>query len=80
MAEILKDEKLTAEDKQLLHRQAQTRFWHRRMMAYLSLFGLLGFSTYSVVIDPTADVAWVNGTLAAIILGYYGVSAIRPGS
>ena len=79
MAEILRDEKLTAEDKQLLYRLAKTRFWHRRMMAYIALVGMLGVSGASLFM-PEADVAWINSTLAAVVVSYYGASAVRPGS
>lgn len=109
MAEILKDKDLNADDKQLLHDLAMTRFWHRRTMAYIALAGIFVFSglqflpeAVMVTVSPpeggwtaeaaaaaaTAaakavarpDVTWINTTLAAIVVSYYGASAVRPGS
>ena len=80
LADILGREDLTREDKDLIFKFASTRFKHRRRMAYISLFSLIGFSAYKVLIDPEADLAWINGTLAGIIAVYYGASALRPGS
>ena len=109
MAEILKDKDLNAEDKQLLHDLAKTRFLHRRAMAYIALAGIFVFSglqflpvAVTVTVSPpeggwdaaaaaaaaTAaaeavarpDVTWINTTLAAIVVSYYGASAVRPGS
>ena len=100
MAELLKDPELTPEDKQLLYEFMKTRFWHRRVMAYVALVGILAFSAFAVYspwLPPTVvcegmtaaatcpspaapDVTWVNTTLAAIVVAYYGASAARPGS
>ena len=79
MAEILRDERLSATDKQLLYDLARTRFWHRRSMAYIALAGLIGFSI-AKFFKPEVDVAWINTTLAGIVAVYYGVSGFRPGS
>ena len=80
MAEILRDSALTPEDKQLLYDLAKTRFQHRRRMAYIALAGILLFSLLSVLREPSPDVTWINTTLAAIVVAYYGASAARPGS
>ena len=80
MAEILRDEKLSADDKQLLYEFAKTRFKHRRYMAYIALVSLIGFSLMKALINPSLDVTWINTTLAGIVAVYYGVSAFRPGS
>ena len=79
MAEVLRDEKLSAEDKQLLYDLARTRFQHRRYMAYIALFGLIGFSV-AKFFRPEVDITWINVTLAGIVAVYYGVSGFRPGS
>ena len=80
MADILRDSALTPEDKQLLYDLAKTRFRHRRRMAYIALAGILLFSLLSVLREPSPDVTWINTTLAAIVVAYYGASAARPGS
>ena len=80
MAEILRDSALTPEDKQLLYDLAKTRFQQRRRMAYIPLAGLLVFSLLAVLREPSPDVTWINTTLAAIVVAYYGASAARPGS
>ncbi len=79
MAEILRDERLSAEDKQLLYDLARTSFRHRRSMAYIALAGLIGFSIAKFV-RPEVDVTWINTTLAGIVAVYFGVSGFRPGS
>lgn len=79
MAEILRDDKLTAEDKQQLYDLAKTSFWHRRAMAYIALFGMFAFGLASFF-KPEFDVAWLNATFAAIVAAYFGVSALRPNS
>ena len=79
MAEILRDEQLTPEDKQLLYDLARTRFQHRRYMAYIALFGLIGFSV-AKFFKPDVDITWINVTLAGVVAVYYGVSGFRPGS
>ena len=79
MAEILKDDELTEEDKQLLYDMAKTRFWHRRTMAYLSLFGLLGLAA-AKYFNAEFDVTWISATLSAIVVAYIGAAAARPGS
>ena len=84
MAEILKDKDLNAEDKQLLYELAKTRFWHRRTMAYIALAGIFVFSGLQYLPETVSaarpDVTWINTTLAAIVVSYYGASAVRPGS
>ena len=116
LSEILKDEKLTAGDKQRLYDVAERRFWHRRLMAYIALAGIIVFSAAVVVVPlipqscvctasssngeavpdelgtgeqqqacecpaPEApDVTWINTTLAAIVVAYYGAAAIKPSS
>ena len=100
LAEILRDPDLTKEDKQFLYEFMRNRFWHRRVIAYVALVGILAFSAFAVgspwlpppvVCEGTAaavtcptpespDVTWINTTLAAIVLAYYGASAARPGS
>ena len=81
LAEILKDEKFTAEDKQLLFDMARTRFKNRRIMAYISLFGILGFALLSAIPNFDIDqINWVYATLAGIVATYYGMSAFRPSS
>ena len=79
MAEILRDDKLSAEDKRLLHDLAKTRFWHRWAMAYIALFGMFAFGVASFF-KPGFDVAWLNVTFTAIVAGYYWVFALRPNS
>lgn len=79
MAEILKDDELDKEDKQLLYEMAKTRFWHRRTMAYIALFGMLALAAANFF-KPEFDVAWINATLSAIVVAYYGAAAARPGS
>ena len=80
MAEILKDSELSAEDKQLLYDLARTRFKHRRSMAYISLFAMIGFGIANVLSNAEFDIAWINGTFAAIVGAYFGLSAFKPGS
>ena len=50
LSELLKDEKLTVGDKQRLYDVAERRFWHRRLMAYIALAGILVFSAAVVVV------------------------------
>ena len=101
LAEILWYPDLTQEDKQFLYEFTRNRFWHRRVIAYVALVGILAFSAFAVyspwlpppmVCEGTAaaatccptpqppDVTWINTTLAAVVLAYYGASAARPGS
>ena len=80
MAEILKDDELDKEDKQLLYEMAKTRFWHRRAMAYIALFGMLALAGAKLFFKADADVAWINATLSAIVVAYIGAAAVRPGS
>ena len=80
MAEILKDERLTATDKQLLYSMAKTRFWHRRTMAYVALAGMLGFGVLDFFSVGEADMTWINSTLSAVVVAYIGAAAVRPGS
>ena len=79
MADILRDDKLTAEDKQLLYDLARTRFFHRRLIAYIALAGMFAVAVASFF-KPTMDVGWLNSTFAAIVAAYYGMSSIRPNS
>ena len=81
LAEILKDEKLTAEDKQLLFDMARTRFKNRRRMAYISLFGIFGLALLSAVPSVVIDqINWLYAMLAGIVAAYYGVSVLGPKS
>ena len=100
LAEILKDPDLTEEDKQFLYEFMRNRFWHRRVIAYVALVGIVAFSAFAMYSPwlplpvicaetagattcpspPAPDVTWINTTLAAIVLAYYGASAVRPGS
>lgn len=81
LAEILKDEGLTAEDKQLLYKHTTTRFRHRRIMAYIALISMIGFGIIDAFFAGDGfDVGWVNSTLAAIVFAYYGMSAWKPNS
>ena len=97
LAEILRDPDLTEKDKQFLYEFMRNRFWHRRVIAYVALAGILAFSAFAMYSPwlsppvvcagtegattcPAPDVAWINTTLAAIVLAYYGASAVRPGS
>ena len=68
MAEILRDDKLSQQDKQLLYDLARTRFQHRRYMAYIALFSLIGFSV-SKFFRPDVDITWINVTLAGGLVG-----------
>lgn len=79
MAEILKDDELNEKDKQLLYDMARTRFWHRRTMAYIALFGMLALAAVNFF-KPEFEVAWINATLSGIVVAYYGAAAVRPGS
>ena len=64
LAEILRDDKLTKEDKQFLFDESKQRFKHRRRMAYIALGGI--FLTAIVSGIPNVDLegtGWVHGTL-----------------
>ena len=80
LADILRDEKLTLEDKATLQVTATQRFKHRRIMAYLALAGLLLIGIGDFVNAEYEPPAWLIGSLVAVVLGYYGVSAWRPTS
>ena len=79
MAEILKDNDLNDEHKQLLYEFAITRFHHRRLMAYISLGGIF-LAALAKFFNPTFEIVWITSPLFGIVAAYYGVAALRPNS
>ncbi|MCL1038050.1 hypothetical protein L2750_12910 [Shewanella submarina] len=94
--EILKDDKISDEDKTQLIVYSQERFKNRRKMAYASLYAIIGsliFMLIAAIVDGFTDstilaaihqnstmIGWIEGFLTAIVAAYYGVSAWRPAS
>ena len=68
------DKELSDNDKIAVHKMVKTRFKHRKIMAYISLFGILEIFTN---IDVTE---WIYGSFATIVMAYYGASAWKPNS
>ena len=82
MADILKDKTLTKEDKDYLHQLASTRFYHRRVIAYISLFAMIGGAIFGLIKCPdnvTLILALIS-PFTTIVLAYIGFSSARPNS
>ena len=96
MGEILKDEKLSDEQKKYLLQFSATRFKHRRRMAYIALsavIGSLALLLLMAAIDCKQDTTIlatlkemqsllivIEVFLTGIVGAYYGTSAARPSS
>ena len=93
IAGILKDTDLSDEHKKALIRFSQQRFRHRRIMAYLALWTIVGslgalllgvffVSDFGAALQGGVGtlITWIEGFLAAIVAAYYGISAWRPTS
>ena len=63
------DKELIDNDKIAVHKMVKTRSKHRKIMAYISLFGILEIFTN---IDVTE---WIYGSFVTIVMAYYGASA-----
>ncbi|MCY4184891.1 MAG: hypothetical protein OXD45_06210 [Rhodobacteraceae bacterium] len=73
------DKELSDNDKIAVHKMVKTRFKHRKIMAYISLFGIIVFGILEIFtnIDVTE---WIYGSFATIVMVYYGTSAWKPNS
>lgn len=96
MGEILKDEKLSDEQKNYLIRFSATRFKHRRRIAYTALWTIissLALLLLMAAIDYKQETAMlatlkdvqsllimIEVFLTGIVGAYYGTSAARPSS
>lgn len=92
LADILKDPELKTDDKRIIVDIWQRRFFHRRIMAYLALSGLLMSLVLlfvgvffvenfgAMLSEATTLITWLEGFLAGIVATYYGMSALKPAS
>ena len=96
MEEILKDEKLSDEEKNYLLQFSATRFKHRRKMAYVALWTVissLALLLLMAAIDCKQETTMLANLkevqsllivievfLTGIVGAYYGISATRPSS
>ena len=94
LADILRDNALTVDDKRIIVDLWKTRFAHRRRMAYISLSALLVLLTVTlgvVLVPPLAEakanlvglrdhVVWLGSFFMAIVLAYFGISGFKPAS
>ena len=70
-AETLNDDELDKEDKQLLYDTKKTRFWYRRTVAYIALFGMLALAVAGAS-SLLSTLRGVSATLSAVVVAYYG--------
>lgn len=94
--EILRDEKLSDDEKRILIEIATRRFKNRQNMAYISLGGILatvavflggavfGGDGNGKIMDNLSEVAnligGANALFTAIVASYFGVTSFRPSS
>ena len=96
MEGILKDEKLSDDQKNYLLRFSATRFKHRRKMAYIALWTIIGSLAILLLMaaidckqgttmlaqlkEVQALLIGIEVFLTGIVGAYYGTSAARPSS
>lgn len=96
MGEILKDEKLSDEQKKYLLQFSATRFKHRRRMAYIALWTVIsslallllmaaidckqGTTMLAMLKEVQSLLIVIEVFLTGIVGAYYGTSTARPSS